>query len=178
MMAQPPLSQATWVAALERLWRGLAPMLAMVGAGALAGIFVLVLGAVVMRYGWGRPLALTEELSGLLMTIAVFALLPITVLNELNIRVSLASERLPPRPKRLLFVLGQFVLLAFAVVFVQHAWAISAFTAQLKLMSEQSRLPLAPFLWLATMSMALTGAIALWRAWQPYSGDATPEVLV
>jgi len=28
------------------------------------------------------------------------------------------------------------------------------------------------------MSMALTGAIALWRAWQPHSGDATPEVLV
>ncbi|MCX7232111.1 MAG: TRAP transporter small permease subunit, partial [Burkholderiales bacterium] len=93
-MAQPPLSPAHWVvAALERLWRGLALMLAMVGAGALAGIFVLVLGAVVMRYGWGRPLALTEELSGLLMTVAVFALLPITALNELNIRVSLASER-------------------------------------------------------------------------------------
>jgi TRAP-type C4-dicarboxylate transport system permease small subunit len=112
------------------------------------------------------------------MTVAVFALLPITVLNELNIRVSLASERLPPLPKRLLFVLGQFVLVAFVVVFVQQAWAISAFTAQLKLMSEQSRLPLAPFLWLATASMALTGVIALWRAWQPHSGDATPEVMV
>jgi hypothetical protein len=64
------------------------------------------------------------------------------------------------------------------VVFVQQAWAISAFTAQLKLMSEQSRLPLAPFLWLATASMALTGVIALWRAWQPHSGDATTEVMV
>ena len=44
MMAQPPLSPAPWVAALERLWRGLALMLAVVGAGALAGIFVLVPG--------------------------------------------------------------------------------------------------------------------------------------
>lgn len=178
MMAQPALRSAPWVAALERLWRSLALMLAVLGAGALAGIFVLVLAAVVMRYGWGRPLALTEELSGLLMTVAVFSLLPITVLNELNIRVNLASERLPTRAKRLLFLLGQGVLLAFAVVFVQNAWAISAFTAQLKLMSEQARLPLAPFLWLATGAVALTGAIALWRAWQPYSGDAAAETLV
>jgi len=178
MTAQPPLSPPRWVAAMGRVWRRLALILAALGAGALAGIFVLVLAAVVMRSGWGRPLALTEELSGLLMTVAVFALLPITVLNELNIRVSLASERLPPRAKRLVFVLGQGVLLAFAVVFVQHAWAISAFTAQLKLMSEQSRLPLAPFLWVATGSMALTGVIALWRAWHPHSGDATTEIVV
>jgi TRAP-type C4-dicarboxylate transport system permease small subunit len=178
MTAVRPPEPPPWVGVLERLWHRLALALAVVGAGALASIFVLVLAAVVMRYGWGRPLSLTEELSGLLMTVAVFALLPITVLHELNIRVSLASERLPPRPKRLMFVFGQGLLLAFAAMFVQHAWAISAFTAQLKLMSEQSRLPLAPFLWLATASMALTGVIAVWRAWQPHVGDGEPEVLV
>lgn len=84
------------------------------GAAALAGIFVLVLVAVVMRYVWGRPFAFTEELSGLFMTLAVFTLLPSVVLREINIRVTVISDRLPARAQRVLFVVGQLLLLAFA----------------------------------------------------------------
>ena len=82
---------------LDKLLRAVAGALAGVGAAALAGIFVLVLVAVVMRYVWGRPFAFTEELSGLFMTLAVFTLLPSVVLREINIRVTVISERLPAR---------------------------------------------------------------------------------
>jgi len=152
---------------VESALRLVAAALAAVGAAALAGIFVLVLGAVLMRYVWGRPLAFTEELSGLLMTVAVFTLLPAMVLREAHIRVTLVSERLRGLPARGLFVLAQAVLVAFCVLFLREAWAISAFTAQLNLMSEQSRLPLAPFLYLSTASVALAGVAGAWRALQP-----------
>ena len=165
-----PRTRRWHVAALDLVESGLrlvAAALAAVGAAALAGIFVLVLGAVLMRYVWGRPLAFTEELSGLLMTVAVFTLLPATVLREAHIRVTLVSERLRGLPARGLFVLAQAVLVAFCVLFLREAWAISAFTAQLNLMSEQSRLPLAPFLYLSTASVALAGVAGAWRALQP-----------
>ena len=152
---------------IERALRIMAGALAGVGAAALAGIFLLVLAAVVMRYIWGRPFGFTEELSGLLMTLAVFTLLPSTVLGEINIRVTVLSERLPALGQRLLFVLGQVLLLAFCAVFVREAWGIYEFTAKLGLLSEQSRLPLAPFLLLGTLAMAAAGAAGAWRAVRP-----------
>jgi TRAP-type C4-dicarboxylate transport system permease small subunit len=152
---------------IERALRIMAGALAGVGAAALAGIFLLVLAAVVMRYIWGRPFGFTEELSGLLMTLAVFTLLPSTVLGEINIRVTVLSERLPALGQRLLFVLGQVLLLAFCAVFVREAWGIYEFTAKLGLLSEQSRLPLAPFLLIGTLAMAAAGAAGAWRAIRP-----------
>jgi len=151
----------------ERALRIMAGALAGVGAAALAGIFLLVLAAVVMRYVWGRPFGFTEELSGLLMTLAVFTLLPSTMLAETNIRVTVLSERLPALGQRLLFLFGQLLLLVFCAVFVREAWGIYEFTAKLGLMSEQSRLPLAPFLLLGTVAVAAAGAAGAWRALRP-----------
>ncbi len=161
--------------AAETGLRLLTGALAAVGASALAGIFALVLAAVVMRYGWGRPFSFTEELSGLLMTVAVFTLLPATVLREAHIRVTLLSGRLRGLPARLLFVTGQAVLVGFCAVFLREAWAISQFTMQLNLMSEQSRLPLAPFLVLSTASVALAGLAGAWRALRPLETSAAGQ---
>jgi len=146
-----------------------------VGAAALAGIFVLVLAAVVMRYGWGRPFSFTEELSGLLMTVAVFTLLPATVLRESHIRVTLLAERLRGLRARLLFVAAQGVFVAFCAVFLREAWGIAQFTAQLNLMSEQSRLPLAPFMYLTTAAVAVAGVAGAWRALRPLPPPAAGQ---
>jgi len=161
---------------LDKLLRAVAGALAGVGAAALAGIFVLVLFAVVMRYVWGRPFAFTEELSGLFMTLAVFTLLPSVVLREINIRVTVISERLPARAQRVLFVVGQLLLLAFCAIFVREAWGIYEFTAKLNLMSEQSRLPLAPFLLVSTVSVIAAGLAGAWRAMRPIQPQAGEEV--
>jgi TRAP-type C4-dicarboxylate transport system permease small subunit len=152
---------------IERALRLVAGALAGIGAAALAGIFLLVLAAVIMRYIWGRPFGFTEELSGLLMTLAVFTLLPSTVLGEINIRVTVVSERLPALGQRLLFLLGQLLLLVFCAVFVYEAWGIYEFTAKLGLLSEQSRLPLAPFLLIGTLAVAAAGVAGAWRAMRP-----------
>lgn len=161
---------------LDKLLRAVAGALAGVGAAALAGIFVLVLVAVVMRYVWGRPFAFTEELSGLFMTLAVFTLLPSVVLREINIRVTVIFERLPARAQRVLFVVGQLLLLAFCAIFVREAWGIYEFTAKLNLMSEQSRLPLAPFLLVSTVSVIAAGLAGAWRTMRPIQPQAGEEV--
>jgi TRAP-type C4-dicarboxylate transport system permease small subunit len=110
------------------------------------------------------------------MTLAVFTLLPSAVLREINIRVTVISERLPARPQRWLFVFGQLLLLAFCAVFVREAWGIYEFTAKLNLMSEQSRLPLAPFLLIATVSVLVAGLAGAWRTLRPITPQAGEEV--
>ncbi len=160
----------------ERVLRALSGALAAIGALSLAGIFVLVLAAVVMRYIWDKPFNFTEELSGLLMTLAVFTLLPATVLRELHIRVTVLSGLTRGLLQRVVFVLGQLILLAFCAVFLREVWAITEFTYKLGLKSEQSRLPLSPFLILATASVALMAVAGLWRTLRPVQPEPEEEV--
>ncbi|MBM3555555.1 MAG: TRAP transporter small permease [Alphaproteobacteria bacterium] len=145
----------------------LAQGLALAGAVALAGLFALVLAAVVMRYGWGKPLALTEELSGLLMTAAVFALLPQTILKDVHIRVSIFSERAPEKAAVFVRLLGSLILVAFLAIFAREAWEIADFTRRLNLMSEHARLPLAPFLIFSTLAVGFAGLCGAWRQLSP-----------
>ncbi len=178
-VADPPAGQAggrsdeTWPG---RVLRVLSGALAAIGALSLAGIFVLVLAAVVMRYIWDKPFNFTEELSGLLMTLAVFTLLPATVLRELHIRVTVLSGLTRGLLQRVVFVLGQLILLAFCAVFLREVWAITEFTYKLGLKSEQSRLPLSPFLILATASVALMAVAGLWRTLRPVQPEPEEEV--
>jgi len=165
-----------WVVAIERALMGVCTAVSAIGALSLAGMFALVLAAVVMRYGWSRPLDFTEELCGLLMTLAVFTLLPMTVLKEINIRVTVVSQALPPMGQRVLFVLGQLILWAFVAEFVRQAGGISDFTAMLGLKTEQSRLPLAPFMWTATVAMGLVGVVGVWRTFFPVQPAPEDEV--
>ena len=160
----------------ERVLRAIAGALAAVGALSLAAIFVLVFTSVLMRYVLGRPFNFTEELSGLLMTVAVFTLLPATVLKEVHIRVTVLSGLTQGALQRIVFIIGQLILLAFCVLFVREAWAISEFTYNLNLKSEQSRLPLAPFLILATAGIGLAGVAGLWCTLRPMAPQTDDEV--
>ena len=131
---------------------------------ALAGLFIVVLVAVIMRYVWGRPYAGSGELAGLLMTVAVFSMWPLTVLRDQHIRVTIAVDRLGGWARRVVVGLGHAVLLAFLAAFGWQAWAIASFTAQLNLLAEHSRLPLAPVLFGCVAMVGLAGAAAAWRA--------------
>jgi TRAP-type C4-dicarboxylate transport system permease small subunit len=159
-----------WVVAVERGLQGLCTAVSAIGAVSLAGMFALVLAAVVM-------LDFTEELCGLLMTLAVFTLLPMTVMKEINIRVTVVSQALPPLGQRLLYLFGQLILWAFVAEFVRQAGGISAFTSMLGLKTEQSRLPLAPFMWTATVAMGLVGVVGVWRTFYPVQAAPEDEVL-
>lgn len=170
------MTLASPAAAMERLLRLLSAVLAGLGAAALAGVFLLVLAAVLMRYVWGQPWAFTEELAGLLMSLAVFTLLPSTVLREVNIRVTVLSDRITGSLARWLHALGQQVLLAFCAVFVREAWGIYEFTAKLNLLSEQARLPLAPFLLIGSVAMAVAGVAGAWRILRPHTPQASEVV--
>lgn len=160
----------------ERALQALSGVLAAIGALSLASLFVLVLAAVVMRYIWDKPFNFTEELSGLLMTLAVFTLLPATVLRELHIRVTALSSMTGGLAHRVIFVLGQLILLGFCAVFLREIWGITEFTYKLGLKSEQSRLPLSPFLILITASVALMTVAGLWRTLRPVQPE--PEEAV
>jgi TRAP-type C4-dicarboxylate transport system permease small subunit len=164
------------VTGFDRLLLLLSRGLLALSAAACAGILGLVLAAVVMRYAVAAPFRFTEELSGLLLSAMAFLALPFAMAGNANIRVTLVTERLGPAMRRLFWVIGQAIMVAFCAVFAWEAWGIAEFTLRLNLMSEQARLPLGPFVALMPAMLALTGFIAAWLALRP-PPDEKPEAL-
>jgi len=138
-------------------------------AGAIAAIAALTVAAVVMRYVLGTPFRFSEELCGLLLAMSAFLAMPLTVAADLNIRVTVLTDRLAPAAQRVAFLVGQAVLVAFGLVFLVEAWRLAEFTVMLGLRSEQARLPLGPWMIAMTAAVALTTVLAVWRSLRPPS---------
>jgi TRAP-type C4-dicarboxylate transport system permease small subunit len=150
--------------------------LAALGAACVAAMAALVVLAVAMRYAAGAPFAFTEELAGLLMVSAVFLGLPFVLAMHAHIRVGLVSDRNRGWLRRLLWVLGQLVFVAFAAVFFRDALADARFTLLLNLRSEVARIPLAPFVIGMAGGVGLAGLVAAWQMLRaPPDPQAPPE---
>ncbi len=152
---------------IDRAILALTRALAALAAAAVAMMAALTIAAVFMRYGAGSPFRFTEELGGLMLVSAVFLGMPLVLVRHANIRVTLVSDRLPGPWRRLMWVIGQLVLVAFALVFFRDALADAQFTQKLRLKSEVARIPLAPFVWGMTGAAGLLAAIAAWQALRP-----------
>jgi TRAP-type C4-dicarboxylate transport system permease small subunit len=141
-------------------------MLILAGLANLA-IFVVVLLAVGMRYVVGAPRPETEELSGLLLAMSVFLAMPLTIIANLNIRVTLVTERLSGAARRISWIAGELILLTFLLVFAREAWIFYSTALRFSERSEQAQLSLAPWKLAAFAILAVCVVCALWRAWRP-----------
>lgn len=154
----------------DRVLDLLARALAAVAAAAGAAIFALILGAVVMRYALSAPARITEELCGLLLAMMVFLAMPLALKHDLNIRVTLVTERLPSAVRRVVWVVSELIFVAFAAIFAWQSWELTEFHLRLGLKSEQARLELWPWLFAMTAAAGFSGAIAAWKATRPPPG--------
>ena len=155
---------AGWID-LGLLW--LTRALAALGAACVAGMATLVVSAVVMRYAVGAPFAQTEEVAGLMMVSAVFLGMPYVLATHGHIRVGLVYDHTSGWLRRLMWVLGQGVFLAFALIFLRDALADLRLTRMLNLRSEVGRVQLAPFVALMVAGVALAALVAAWQALRP-----------
>jgi TRAP-type C4-dicarboxylate transport system permease small subunit len=145
--------------------------LAAIAAAAGAAIFAFILAAVVMRYLVAAPFRFTEELSGLLLAMMVFLAMPMALVRDLNIRVTLVTDSLPALARRVAWIASELILVAFATIFAWQSWNLVAFHARLGLKSEQARLELWPWLAVMTACVALCTLVGAWKATrQPPSG--------
>jgi TRAP-type C4-dicarboxylate transport system permease small subunit len=157
--------------AIGRILDLVARALAAIAAAAGAAIFAFILAAVVMRYLVAAPFRFTEELSGLLLAMMVFLAMPMALVRDLNIRVTLVTDSLPALARRVAWIASELILVAFATIFAWQSWNLVAFHARLGLKSEQARLELWPWLAVMTACVALCALVGAWKATrQPPSG--------
>lgn len=162
---------------MDRVILWITRALAALGAACIAGMATLTVLAVIMRYAFGAPFAFTEDLAGLMLVSAVFLGMPYAVATHAHIRVNLLYDRTRGWTRRAVFLLGQLIFLTFAGVFFRDALADLNLTLMLNLKTEVARIPLAPFVAMMSVGVALSALVAAWQMLRPPpEGAVAPDM--
>ena len=134
--------------------------LAAVGLSLIVGIIVT---SVVMRKFANSPLHITEEIVGLLLSVALFLGLPIVTLRSKHVRVSLLTTYVSGKSRAALQVAALVVGIGFFgwLIWETIAWFEFAYKRNLK--TETTRILLYPWMALMPLSLAVTGVIPVAR---------------
>lgn len=129
----------------------------------LSAIVTLIVTSVLMRKFANSPLHITEEVVGLLLSVALFLGLPMVTLRAKHVRVSLVTAVLKGRAQAALQMTGLLVGIGFFgwLIWETIPWFEFAFNRNLK--TETTRILLYPWMALMPLSLGITGAIFVAR---------------
>ncbi|WP_372840183.1 TRAP transporter small permease [Phaeovulum sp.] len=153
---------------VERLMRGLARGLALLGGAVLlmlvAMICVSVAGNALARLGVAGfgPVRAGYELVELAVAFVVFAFLPLAQLDRAHATVEVFAARLPARANALL---TRFWTLGMALAMVLIAWRLGAGTLAKARSGETTFLLALPIWWAYAACTGAAGVAALVSAW-------------
>lgn len=147
--------------------------------GAVAGMTLFLLMAltavdVVGRYLLNRPLPGSLELTEIMMSVMIFAALPLVTARDGHIAVDIADHLLPDGPKRWVDrVVGAICAAGLAVL----AWRLTVKALQLGSYGDVTaslRIPLYPLAWFMAIGVGLTSVVLLLRLLLPDGRRAPP----
>lgn len=156
-------------------------VLAALSAVLMAGLVVL---GTVMRYLVGAPLMLSNELAGLLFVSMAFLAIPMGLLRKRQITVDLVVRCIPYPWRRLVDVIGIFVFLTFAAIFIYVSYDFADFSRAINARSDIGRLLLWPWMMLMPAALSVAVLVALVHlidtiraliGYSPYLPENAPE---
>ncbi len=110
----------------DRFVAVLVALVRLVCIGLTTALFVIVIAAIVARYGFGQAVSWTEEVPRYLLIWVSFLAAAVCVLKREHVGFELAFDMLPPRPRRVLAMAISLLILGFGwivfrygIVFVQ-----------------------------------------------------------
>lgn len=133
------------VEGLERAAIRATRVIALVGLAALLILSIMIMADVAMRWLFNAPIAGVEDMSRLVVAIAVAASLPAVLASRQNITIRFLGRALGRRVEVLLELLGALLVLA---IMAGMAWYIQIYTNELAETGETTWLmaiPVAPF---------------------------------
>ena len=125
-------------------------------------ILMVVVGlSVIFRYIVNMPLLFVDDLCGLLYVALTFLALAYVFVDKRHIRITFLFNRLPERAQNYLEIAGCLVTLFFLGLFGKEGWVFFYTSYQLQSASETASIPLAPWLFLMPLTLAIFGSFVL-----------------
>ena len=142
----------------------------------LMAIVAVIVTSVFMRKFANSPLHITEEVVGLLLSVALFLGLPLVTLRGKHVNVSILTRATQGTVKISLQVAGLLIGASFFIWLIWDAipWFDFAFKRNLK--TETTRILLYPWMALMPFSLSITGAIFIARLFGVVKNSEDPEI--
>jgi len=120
---------------------------------------LLVFVAVLMRYLIASPLHFSDELVALLFSACVFLTIPYTFAMNLSIRVTLITDVLPARFRRISDILSTIGCVVFFLLLGYLSYNFASFSLMIDARSDVTRLPVGLWMSIIPVSAFLTAII-------------------
>lgn len=149
----------------------LALALALLSALAMVGIVVIIVTSVVMRRFANAPLHITEDMVGLMLSVALFLSVPYVTLRSKHVRVAIVAEAASKRLQPVLAGAAMLVgVVFFGWIFLESLpWLEFAWKRGLK--TETARILLYPWMAMLPLSIGLTWVIFVFRLFGLYEAE-------
>jgi len=123
---------------------------------ALASLALLISASVVRRYLLNSPISWTSEISGLLFVSLFFLSIPFVTFFDRHVSVTLVTQLLNTRWKRIAVVVANLLVMVFCLWFIWLTVSWLEFAQRVNPRSIVLRVELIPWMLILPISMALT----------------------
>ena len=158
----------------DLLLRAVRVVLGSIAAVLVFSMMCVTVADVIGRYGFNRPLAGAFELTEIMLGIVIFVALPLVTLENGHITVSLITEHLSPRARR---VQASLAALFSAAILAVVAWRLYRHGVQLSSYGDVTvflRLPKGPLAFVMTALAGMAAVAAAILAARLLAGRAEP----
>lgn len=150
-----------WLNRAEWLLRGISKAGYVLSALSILALVVVVGIGVLFRYVINAPLQFVDDLCALLYVALTFLAMAYVFVDRGHIRITFLFDRLPERAKHCLEIAGCLAALIFIILLIKETWIFFYTTYQLHGTSETASIPLAPWLFLIPLTLAIFIALIL-----------------
>ena len=151
----------------ERGWKRHADaLLGVVASAILLAMMFLTVVDVVARYGFNRPVRGAFEVTELMLLVLIFAGLPLVSFSDEHAVMDFIDRLLTPRGQRVLEAVVQGISAAFMFLLTWLMWLKADRIWAYRDATDVLRVVYGPFVYFMAATLALAGAIHLYKAFE------------
>lgn len=117
----------------------------LLGAIVLAGLMLLTVGDVVLRYFFNAPILGSFELTEFILVVIVFFAIPWATAQKANVRVDLFVDRLPSKVRTVFNIVACFLSIFVTALFAWYTVPQAIYIWRLYSVSDMLDIPVYPF---------------------------------
>jgi TRAP-type C4-dicarboxylate transport system permease small subunit len=125
------------------------------GAIVLAGLMLLTVGDVVLRYFFNAPILGSFELTEFILVVIVFFAIPWATAQKANVRVDLFVDRLPSKVRTVFNIVACFLSVFVTALFAWYTVPQAIYIWRLYSVSDMLDIPAYPFYFMVAFGFFL-----------------------
>jgi TRAP-type transport system small permease protein len=158
----------------EQIWeKRIDAVLGVAASALLFGMMLLTFADVVARYLFNRPIRGAFEVTELALLVLIFAGLPLVSHADEHVTMDFIDRVLPPAGQKALVRIAHAICAAIMFFLTWQIWLKAGKIAGYGDTTDVLRIPVGPFVYFMTFTIALTALVHVYKMFRPGDGAAS-----